>query len=90
MTYDTIDGLILDGRVPVWIHQVDSPGGSQIQPNASGAQANEEDFAARIRLQGLHSAGAVVALHRTVKTIIADLSRFEGVLDSGAGASHVS
>jgi hypothetical protein len=37
-TVGTVDGLLLDGRVPPWIHDINIVGCRQVQANASGLE----------------------------------------------------
>ena len=54
-----VDGLGLDGRVPPGVEQVDVLGGGQVQAQAAGLEADQEDRALRVGLEPLDLRGAV-------------------------------
>ena len=48
-----VDGLGLDGRVPPGVEQVDIFGGGQVQAQAAGLEADQEDRAVGVGLEPL-------------------------------------
>ena len=54
-----VDGLGLDGGVPPGVEQVDVLGGGQVQAEAAGLQADQEDRAVGVVLEPLDALGAV-------------------------------
>lgn len=50
----SFDGLVLDSRVPPWVHQEDFVGCDQVQPHSSGFERGDEYLDFWIFLEGLH------------------------------------
>lgn len=64
--YNAVDGLVLDGGVPVRVHEVYALSGGQIEPDATGLQTDEKDLACWIVLQRVHRAYSFLTLHGPV------------------------
>ena len=54
-----VDGLGLDGGVPPGVEQVDVFGGGQVQAEAAGLEADQEDAGLGVVLEPLDPLGAV-------------------------------
>ena len=67
-----VDGLGLDGRVPPGVEQEDVVGGGQVQAEAAGLEADQEDRAVGVVLEPLDPAGAVAGA--AVEVLVGDAS----------------
>ena len=67
-----VDGLGLDGRVPPGVEQVNVLGGGQVQAEAAGFEADQEDRAVGVGLEPLDLGGAVAGA--AVEVFVDDFS----------------
>ena len=70
-----VDRLRLDGRVPPGVEQEDVVGGGQVEAEAAGLEADEEDAAVRVRLEALHARRAVARL--AVEVLVDEAGRVQ-------------
>ena len=76
-----VDGLGLDGGVPPGVEQVDVAGRRQVQAEAAGLQADQEDGDRRVGLEPLDPLGAVAG--PAVEVFVGDPLGVEPVADQG-------
>ena len=82
-----VDGLGLDGRVPPGVEQVDVFGRGQVQAQAAGLEADQEDRAVGIGLEPLDLGGAVAG--PAVEVFVGDLLLLEPLADDRQEAGEL-
>ena len=79
-----VDGLGLDGGVPPGVEQVDVVGGRQVEAEAAGLEADEEDGDLRVGLEVLDPLGAVAG--PAVEVFVGDPLGVEPLADERRGS----
>ena len=82
-----VDGLGLDGRVPPRVEQVDVLGGGQVQAQAAGLEADQEDRAVGVVLEPLDPLGAVAGA--AVEVFVGELLLVEPLADDRQEAGEL-